>query len=206
MKLYGHPMSTCTRKVLTTLAEKGHEAEFVMVDIMKGEAKHAAHLAHQPFGKVPALEDHNFKLYESRAIIRYLDEKLDGPKLTPTDIHDRAHMDQWMSVEYSYFSSPAMKIVMELLFGKMSGKTPDMEVVKAARASLATVLDISEKALTHHHYFGGKIFSLADISWMPYVQYLFAAEQGDLFTSRPAMNAWWERVSTRPSWKKVAGV
>ena len=34
MKLYGHPMSTCTRKVMTTLAEKGHEAEFVLVDIM----------------------------------------------------------------------------------------------------------------------------------------------------------------------------
>ena len=205
MKLYGHPMSTCTRKVLTTLAEKGHEAEFVMVDIMKGEAKHAGHLAHQPFGKVPVLEDHNFWLYESRAIMRYLDEKLDGHKLVPTDIHDRAHMDQWMSVEYSYFSGPAMKIVMELLFGKMSGKTPDMDVVKTARDSVGAVLDVTEKALAHHPYFGGKTFSLADISWMPYVQYLFAAEQGDLITSRPAMKAWWERVSTRPSWKKVAG-
>ncbi len=50
-----------------------------------------------------------------------------------------------------------------------------------------------------------KTFTLADISWMPYVQYLFAAEQGDLITSRAGTKAWWERVSTRPSWKKVAG-
>ncbi len=205
MKLYGHPMSTCTRKVLTTLAEKGHEAEFVLVDITKGEGRQPAHLAHQPFGKVPVLEDHNFWLYESRAIIRYLDEKLDGHKLTPADVHDRAHMDQWISVEQSYFSGPAMKIVMELLFHKMAGKAPDMDAVAAARESLVTVLDTADKMLAHHHYFGGKTFSLADISWMPYVQYLFTAEQGDLITSRPGMNAWWDRVSTRPSWKKVAG-
>jgi glutathione S-transferase len=201
MKLYGHPMSTCTRKVLTTLAEKGHEAELVLVDIFKGEAKQPAHLAHQPFGKVPVLEDHDFWLYESRSIIRYLDEKLDGPKLVPAGVHDRARMDQWMSVEYSYFSDPVLKIMRQVLFGN----TPNMDVVKAARESISSVLDVTEKALTHHPYFGGETFSLADISWMPYVQYLFAAEQGDLFTSRPAMNAWWERVSTRPSWKKVAG-
>ena len=204
MKLYGHPMSTCTRKVLTTLAEKGHEAEFVLVDIFKGEAKQPAHRAHQPFGKVPVLEDHGFWLYESRSIIRYLDEKLDGPKLVPADVHDGARMDQWMSVEYSYFSGPVLQIMRELLFGHLHGKTPDMDVVKTVRESIGSVLDVTEKALAHHPYFGGKTFSLADISWMPYVQYLFAAEQGDLFTSRPAMNAWWERVSTRPSWKKIA--
>ncbi len=205
MKLYGHPMSTCTRKVLTTLAEKGHEAEFVMVDIMKGVHKHADHMAHQPFGKVPVLEDHNFWLYESRAMMRYLDEKLDGHKLTPHDIHEKAHMEQWLSVEQSYFSGPAMTIVMQLMFGKMQGHAPNMETVKTAREAVSSVLDVSEKHLAHHHYFGGKTFSIADISWMPYVQYLFQAEQGDLFTSRPAMNAWWQRVSTRPSWKKVAG-
>jgi glutathione S-transferase len=206
MKLYGHPMSTCTRKVLTTLAEKGHEAEFHLVDLMKGEHKHEAHVAHQPFGRVPALEDHNFWLYESRAIIRYLDEKLEGGhKLTPHDIHDRAHMEQWMSVEYSYFSPHAMKIVGELLMKKMRGLAPDMDAVKAAREPVAHALDVADKHLAHHHYFGGKTFSLADISWMPYVQYLVAAEQGELITSRHGVNAWWERVSTRPSWKKVAG-
>src|SRR5271169_2565324 len=110
MKLYGHPMSTCTRKVLTTLAEKGHEADFVIVDLMKGEHKQEAHVARQPFGRVPALDDGGFWLYESRAIVRYLDEKLAGPKLTPADIQDRASMEQWISVEYSYFSPAAMKI------------------------------------------------------------------------------------------------
>jgi glutathione S-transferase len=205
MKVYGHPMSTCTRKVLTTLAEKGHEAEFVLVDILKGEGKAAANLARQPFGVVPTLDDDGFILYESRAIIRYLDEKLSGPKLQPTDMKERALADQWMSVEYSYFSGQAMKIVFELVFHKMAGKAPDMDVVKAAREKVGHALDVADKTLAKQDFFGGKALSLADISWMPYVGYLFVAEQGDLITSRPAAKAWWERVSTRPSWKKVAG-
>jgi glutathione S-transferase len=203
MKLYGHPMSTCTRKVLTVLAEKGHEAEFVLVDLMKGDHKQEANLAHQPFGRVPALDDDGFQLYESRAMIRYLDEKLPGARLQPSDLKDRARMEQWMSVEYSYFSGPSMKIVMELVFHKMAGQAPNMDVVKAARESVGQVLDITDKTLATQDFFGNKTFSLADISWMPYVQYLFAAEQGDLVTSRPGVKAWWERVSNRASWKKV---
>jgi glutathione S-transferase len=205
MKLYGHPMSTCTRKVLTVLDEKGHQADFVLVDIMKGEGKQDANLARQPFGKVPALDDDGFWLYESRAITRYLDEKLPGTRLQPTDLRDRATMEQWMSVEYSYFSPAAMKIISELLLKKMAGLAPDMEKVKAGIEGVSQAFDVAEKALAKQDYFGNKTFSLADISWMPYVQYLFAAEHGHLITSRPAMKAWWERVSTRPSWKKVAG-
>jgi glutathione S-transferase len=205
MKLYGHPMSTCTRKVLTVLAEKNSEAEFVLVDLMKGEHKQDAHVARQPFGKVPALDDDGFWLYESRAIIRYLDEKLPGARLQPADLKDRALMEQWMSVEYSYFSGAVMKFVHEMFFQKMAGKAPNMDNVKAGRDSAGHTLDIVEKALAKQDFFGNKTFSLADVSWMPYVAYVFATEQGDLITSRPGVNAWWERVSSRPSWKKVAG-
>jgi glutathione S-transferase len=205
MKVYGHPMSTCTRKILTVLAEKGHEADFQLVDLMKGEHKKDDHLARQPFGVVPALEDDGFWLYESRAIIRYLDDKLGGTKLVPGDLKERAMMDQWTSVEYSYFTPQAMKIIMEMLFHRMAGQTPDMAKVQAARTEVGRVLDVAEKTLAKQEHFAGKSFSLADVSWMPYVQYLFAAESGDLITSRHGVRAWWERVSTRPSWKKVAG-
>lgn len=205
MKVYGHPMSTCTRKVLTVLAEKGHEAELVVVDLMKGEHKQDPHLARHPFGVIPVLDDDGFQLYESRAIIRYLDEKLGGVRLTPADVKERALAEQWVSVEYSYFTPQAMKIIMEMLFNRMGGKAPDMEKVEKARVEVGRVLDVADKTLAKQEYFGGSTFSLTDIGWMPYVQYLFAAESGDLVTSRAGVRAWWERVSSRPSWKKVAG-
>jgi len=104
MKIYGHPISTCTRKVLTTLEEKGQKADLVVVDIMKGDQKNPDHLARQPFGQIPAIDDDGFVLYESRAIIRYVDETMAGPKLTPNDAKGRGLMEQWMSVETSNFT------------------------------------------------------------------------------------------------------
>ena len=70
MKIYGDPLSTNTRKVLTTLAELDLPHEFVHVDFARGEHKHAAHLERQPFGQMPALEDDGFVLYETHAMCR----------------------------------------------------------------------------------------------------------------------------------------
>jgi glutathione S-transferase len=205
MKVYGHPMSTCTRKVLMTLAEKGHEAEFVLTDIMKGEHKQPDALARQPFGVIPVLDDDEFVLYESRAIMRYLNDKLPGTSLVPADIRDRAMMEQWISVEQSYMSSKAMVVIMNNMFGPMMGKEPDASAVQSARESLGHTFDVADKALGRQDFFGGKTFSIADISWMPYIQYLFGAKAGDLVTERKSFGAWWKRVSTRPTWAKIVG-
>ena len=206
MKLYGHPMSTCTRKVLTTLAEKGHEAQFMMVDLMKGQQKSPEYMARHPFGVVPYFEDDDgFSMYESRAIIRYLDAKLPGNKLTPTDYPSLGRMEQWMSVEQSYFVPSCMAIVMELVFKARSGASPDMDKVNKGRDGSAKALDVVDRALMTQAYLAGDKFSLADICWLPYLQYLSATPHGTLITERPHVKSWWQRISTRPSWKKVNG-
>jgi glutathione S-transferase len=205
MKVYGHPFSTCTRKVLTTLAEKGHQAEFVMVDLTKGEHKAPHYTAKHPFGVIPFFEDDGFTMYESRAIIRYLDAKLPGEKLTPSDLPSLGRMEQWLSVEQSYFSPSSMAIIMEMFFKPMSGGKPDMDKVNKGRDGTAKALDVVDRALMAQAYLAGDRFSLADISWMPYLQYLSATPHGTLITERPHVKSWWQRISTRPSWKKVAG-
>ncbi|WP_437629643.1 glutathione S-transferase family protein [Sorangium sp. So ce854] len=204
MKLYGHPMSTCVRKVLTVLAEKGHEAQFVLVDLMKGEQKTPEHLARNPFGVIPVLEDEDFTLYESRAIIRYLDQKLPGAALTPTELRARALMDQWMSVEQSYFSTPAIKILFQRVIHPMRGQQSDESVVEASKGEIARALDVVDKAVAGQEYLAGSRFSLADISWMPYLQCLEISKVGELITDRPNVAAWWKRISARPSWVKAS--
>lgn len=206
MKVYGHPMSTCTRKVLTTLAEKGADFEFVMVDLAKYEHKSPEHTARQPFGQIPVLDDGDFRMYESRAIARYLDQTLSGTQLTPGDAKGRAQMEQWISVETTNFTPHAMKIIWEGFFKKMMmGQDGDQAVIAAARTALGKTLDIMNERLGQVPFFAGSEFSIADISYMPYVEYLFAAGAGDLITSRPNVAAWWNRVSNRPSWQKVTG-
>ncbi|WNG20646.1 glutathione S-transferase family protein [Cystobacter fuscus] len=204
MKVYGHPMSTCTRKVLTTLAEKGHTShEFVLVDLMKGEQKSPQYLARHPFGVIPFLEDEGFSMYESRAIIRYLDARLPGPKLTPSDYPSLGRMEQWISVEQSNFTPHCMDIVRELVF-KRGGK-PDLDKVNKGRDACARALDVVDRALLSQGHLAGDLFSLADICWLPYLQYLSMTPHASLITERPHVSSWWRRISARPSWKKVTG-
>lgn len=205
MKVYGHPMSTCTRKVLCTLAEKGQKADFVLVDIMKGEGKVPDHLARNPLGKVPALDDDGFVLFESRAIIRYLDETQPGAKLTPADPKGRAVMEQWISFEQSHFAPPTMKIVMNLMFAPMMGKTPDQAVVEAGITEMNASLDAMEKQLTKTPFIAGQQFTLADIGFMPYLEYLAATPAISHVNDRPAVAKWWKTISERASWKTATG-
>jgi glutathione S-transferase len=205
MKLYGNPGSTCTRKVLATLAEKGQAIDMQVIDLGKGEHKQPAYLVHQPFGQVPALEDEGFHLYESRAIIRYLDEVMPGAKLTPADSRGRARMEQWMSVETSNFTPGAMKIIYQVVFGRWRGQSPDMDKVEEGRVQAGRALDVLERTLADSSYLVNDQFTLADICFMPYLEYLEVGGEGDLIASRPNVGDWWTRIRARPAWQKAIG-
>jgi glutathione S-transferase len=183
MKLHGHPASPSTRLVLTTLAEKGHEAELILVDPARGASRSPEHLVHQPFGLVPVLEDGDFVLYESRAICRYVNEKLPGPSLVPATVEGRARMEQFISIEQSHLSGA---------------------ILTGPPADLVRPLDVLDRALERGDYLAGT-FSLADIFYIPAMDRLFLAGQGHLLTSRHHLAAWWGRLRERPSWKKVTG-
>lgn len=200
LTIYGHPLSTCTRKVLTTLAENGTPHEFVLVDFAKGEHKVEPHLSRQPFGRVPALDDDGFRMFESRAMSRYLNERYEG-SLRPADVQGRARMEQYISVETSEFSPHAMKFVYEYIF-----KRPQAEgVLDAAAKALDLTCGVLDARLGEAPFLAGETFSLADVFLMPYVGYASVTPAQEVFAKHPRFTAWWEKVSARPSWKKVAG-
>lgn len=200
MKIFGHPGSTCTRKVLMTLAETQTPYEFVVVELGKGEHKQQPHLSRQPFGQVPALEDENLKMYESRAIARYINRKVGG-KLEPGDLVGQARMEQWISVETSNFSGAAMKFIFQHTFGRAQAK----EVLDAAQKQIDRALDVMNAALDGKEYLTGNQFTLADVCFMPYFEYMMSSPVKESVTKRAAVRAWWSRVSERPTWRKVAG-
>jgi glutathione S-transferase len=200
IKLYGNPMSTCTRKVLTTLHETNTPFEMNVVDFGKGEHKQAAHMAHQPFGQVPAIDDDGFNLFESRAIARYIDAKAGG-KLTPTDIKQRGKMEQWISVETENFTPHAMKFVYEGVFKRP--QTP--EVMKNATERLELACTVIDKNLAGKTFMVGDQFTIADITYAPYIDYAMMTPAKELFAKHANFMAWWGRVSERPSWMKAAG-
>lgn len=206
MKLYGNPLSTCTRKVLTVLAEKNAKFDFVVLDFMKGEHKSPEHLARQPFGVVPSLDDDGFALYESRAMCRYVDEVLPGAKLTPGTAKERGMMEQWISVESSYFTPAAMKIIYQAMFKPFFGGTPDEAIIKEGRESIVKPAGVLDKHLSAgSDFLVGNQFSIADICYLPYIQYLFDSKHGDVITDHKHLAAWWSRCSERKSWQIATG-
>ena len=66
------------------------------------------------------------------------------------------------------------------------------------------MLDVYEKVLSTRPYLAGDEFSLADLSHLSYGALLHECGCGGPFDSRPAVKAWWERITARASWKKVS--
>src|ERR1700741_1886236 len=102
--LHGADYSVYARMAELALIEKGLAYRIEPLDIFKGAP--SSYLKLHPFGKIPALEHGEFKLYETSAITRYIDEAFPGPALQPRDPQGRARMIQITSMVDSYSYRP----------------------------------------------------------------------------------------------------
>ncbi|PON96596.1 S-crystallin [Trema orientale] len=161
----------------------------------------------QPFGQVPALEDGDLLLFESRAITRYIAEEYaeKGTQLVPPDFmkKNKAIASVWMEVEAHQFSPVTSKLGWEIIFKPMFGMTTDRAVVEENEAKLGKVLDVYENRLSESKYLGGDCFGLVDLHHIPSVQYMLETSLRKLFESRPHVNAWVADIIARPAWAKV---
>jgi len=207
MKVHGFHSSTATGMVQCCLNEKQVEYEFVFVDLATGAQKQPQYLALNPFGAVPTIQDGDLTLFESRAILRYLAKKFkdQGTDLLGSTPSEEALVDQWCEVEGQSFNPPVSSIVAQIIIVPMRGGSTDEAVVEMNIDKLGKVLDIYEERLSQSKYLAGDFFSLADLQHLPYTHYLVnACGKGDLISSRKHVNAWWEDISSRSTWKKVA--
>ena len=85
LKLHYHPFSTYSRRVRIALIEKGIGAELVEVDMARGAHRQPEYQKLNPYGRVPTLEEDGFVLYESTAILEYLEATHPSPPLVPAD-------------------------------------------------------------------------------------------------------------------------
>nr|ALE31202.1 truncated glutathione S-transferase riant4 [Prunus persica] len=117
VKVYGPVKAACPQRVMVCLLEKGVNFEIVDVNLEVGEQKQPQFLSRQPFGQVPAVEDGDFRLFESRAIIRYYAAKYAdrGPNLLGTTLEEKALVDQWLEVEAHNFNDLVYTLVLQLL-------------------------------------------------------------------------------------------
>jgi len=201
LKIYGHPISTCTRRVITVCNEKNVPFELVTVDLSKREHKDPAFVAKQPFGQIPYLDDDGFIVYESRAICDYIARKYadQGTPLIPTGLKAQAIHSQAIFVEIAHFNEYAEKAVAEKIFKPWRGLTPDEKVFQDHIANLSVKLDIYNDILGRQKYIAGNEVTLADLSHLPYGS-LLAQAGSDIMSQKPNVAQWFKDISSRPSW------
>lgn len=89
-RLYSYWRSTAAYRVRIALNLKGIQHEIVPVDLVSAEHRSANYAERNPQMLVPFLEDGDFGVGQSQAIIEYLDERYGGPRLYPRDAESRA--------------------------------------------------------------------------------------------------------------------
>lgn len=93
MKLYGFWRSLATYRVRVALALKGIEAEQVSINLLEGKQHSAEYKALNPQSVVPALAvEGGAHLFQSMAILEYLEETYPTPPLLPKDPLGRARV------------------------------------------------------------------------------------------------------------------
>ncbi|VVA96298.1 unnamed protein product [Arabis nemorensis] len=206
VKVYGYVQASCPQRVLLCFLEKEIDFQFIHVDLDTLEHKKQEHLLRQPFGQVPAIEDGDLKLYESRAIVRYYATKYadQGTDLLGKTLEQRAIVDQWMETEVNYFNAVGQPIVINLVVNPRLGVPCDFALVEELKVKMEKIFDVYEKRLATNRYLAGDEFTLADLTHMPGLRYTMnETGSSSMVTSRPNLNRWWNEISARPSWKKL---
>jgi glutathione S-transferase len=195
--LHGYRYSVYNRIARLALAEKGVAYDRIEVNPFAPDVP-ASYLALHPFGRVPTLVHDGFALYETGAIIRYVDRAFPGPALQPTGPRALARMDQVIGIVDSYGYWPMVRQVFApRVFRARTGQPVDEVEITRGMAASAKVLAALEALV------GDRLaddLTLADLHLGAMMAYFTLAPEGAAALSRHTrLAAWWSRISARPS-------
>jgi glutathione S-transferase len=163
------------------------------------------HLALHPFDRVPILRHGDFTLYETAAIVGYVDDVFDGSKLTPEPRQQRARMNQWISaVNGYYYPYLIYHVSHERNVFPQLGIEPDEKVIAHAMPKVEICLQVLERELSRGEQFlVGPQLSLADFYMLPIIHaFGFAPEAQAIYPNFRAIHAWRERMESLPTLKR----
>ena len=198
------------RAVLATLLEKG--ASYRFLPVAPGANRQEPHISRHPFGRVPVLEHDGFTLYETQAILRYLDRVLRDPALTPADPKAAGRMDQVMNICDWYLFQGVNNVIgfHRVVRPRLMGLQPDEATIAEAMPKAHTVFNELSRLLGRKTYFAEDRVTLADILVAPQLAFLAETPEWAVLTSTaPNLVSWLHRVTARPSfvattWERVA--
>jgi glutathione S-transferase len=201
MKLYQFPLSPNCQKVIALAYEVGVPLQTASVDLFKGEARAPALLAKNPNGKLPILEDGDFVLWESNAMLGYIAAKVDRTDLAPTTPRERADVDRWLAWHNAHFGPAVGKVAFQRIVKKLGGLgAPDEAIVNQGIEEFARAASVLDQSLGTKECVCGRL-TIADFALATYAA--LSDSCGLDMRSYPNAKAWRDRMSARESLKKT---
>jgi glutathione S-transferase len=200
-QLFGAPYSVYVRAARLALEEKGVPYELVPIDIFAPSGPPADYAARHPFLRIPAFEWNGFRLYETAAIMRFVDEGFEGPPLAPDEPMGRARMQQVMSILDAYaYRTLVWGVYVERVEAPLRGRAADEARIAAALPRARVCLAALGALLDGREWFGAARRSLADLLAAPmFAYFMLAAEAEALMAPHAGLRDWWARMRVAPA-------
>lgn len=197
MKLYDAAASGNCHKVRMLLSILGIAHEVIPINLLGMEQKTSAHMARNPLGTVPVLEDGDVTICDSQAILVYLASKHGGETWLPRDPVGQAKVQQWLSFAVNeLWNGPALARA-NLLFGR------DIDLARAQAAANIS-LAVMDQHLEANDWLALGRPTIADIACYPYSA---LAEEGEMsLVPFAALAAWFERIKALEGYVSMAGL
>jgi glutathione S-transferase len=172
--IFGPAASSYVRTVRMTCFEKNLPHSLEAVDFGS-----EAHGKLHPWHRVPSLRHGDVRLYESSAIVRYLDETGIGPSLLPATAGARGVMEQWISSIHCYvYGSLIEGYALKYIRPKLRGQAPDPAEIQAGVPKLQRDVALLDRAYAASTWIAGETFSLADLFVAPITQTIAMFPEG----------------------------
>jgi glutathione S-transferase len=203
MKPYYHPASTACRPIMMLASEENIPLEYQIVDLFTGEHLKPEYAKLNPSSLVPMLEDGDFRLTESSAILKYIAEKT-GSASYPKELKERARVNEAMDwFNANFYKDYGYGLVYPQLFHKRPteelqagtiawGKEKSQRWLKVLDEHLLgpTKAYLCGDRVTIADYLGIELVCVGDLIRCSYADY-------------PNIERWIDRMKSLKSWKKV---
>lgn len=206
VKLYGAAWSVYVRIVRLALEEKQVTYDLVEVDVFAETGVPQEHLTRHPFGRIPAFEHGDFRLYETGAIVRYIDDAFPGRKLQPTDPRARAKVNQIVGILDAYaYRTLVWDIYVEGVVSVREGRIANQDKIAAALPRAAVCLAELTRLSDGRGFLIGDGVTLADLYAAPiFACFMQAPEAALLMQGCEKLIDWWQRFATRDSMSRTS--
>jgi glutathione S-transferase len=197
--VYGIPGSPFMRAVQAALEEKA--APYRVASIGAGEQRSESYRRMNPFMRIPVIRHGDFTLYETQAILRYIDAVCPGPALQPTDAVAAARMNQLIGINDWYvFPQVGVSIVFQRVVGPiLMGLAANEDIVAAALPDAQVCVEAITRILGGGPFLAGEALSIADLMLFPQLDYFARTPEGHSLMGAASLCAWMERMKARPS-------